>query len=127
MKKTLKILLIILIAFAVLIISAFMMAKVRMSNQVEAFDRSEVDISKVADGIYDGQSETELVKVEVRVTVSDGEIKDIEILKHECGKGRPANAIVNDMIEKNDIEVDTVSGATMSSEVIKDAVRNALR
>lgn len=127
MKKTLKILLIILIAFAVLIISAFMIVKVRMSNQVEAFDRSEVDISKVADGIYDGQSETELVKVEVRVTVSDGEIKDIEILKHECGKGRPANAIVNDMIEKNDIEVDTVSGATMSSEVIKDAVRNALR
>ena len=34
---------------------------------------------------------------------------------------------VNDMIEKNDIEVDAVSGATMSSEVIKAAVRDALR
>ena len=52
---------------------------------------------------------------------------DIEILKHECGKVRPANEIVNDMIEKNDIEVDAVSGATMSSEVIKAAVRDALR
>ena len=54
-------------------------------------------------------------------------IRDIEILKHECGKGRRANEIVNDMIEKNDIEVDAVSGATMSSEVIKAAVRDALR
>ena len=31
------------------------------------------------------------------------------------------------MIEKDDVEVDAVSGATFSSEVIKDAVRNALR
>ncbi|MCR4865338.1 MAG: FMN-binding protein, partial [Lachnospiraceae bacterium] len=46
---------------------------------------------------------------------------------HECGKGKIANVIVEDMIEKDDVEVDAVSGATFSSEVIKDAVRNALR
>lgn len=39
----------------------------------------------------------------------------------------PANAIVDNMVSKNDIEVDAVSGATLSSEVIKDVVRNALR
>ena len=60
------------------------------------------------------------------VTVSSGKIQDIEILKHECGKGLPANEIVNDIIKNNDIEVDAVTGATMSSEVIKDAVRNAV-
>ncbi len=36
-------------------------------------------------------------------------------------------AIVNDMIKDNTVEVDAVSGATMSSEVIKDAARDALR
>lgn len=35
--------------------------------------------------------------------------------------------IVSDMIKDNTVEVDAVSGATMSSEVIKDAVRDALR
>jgi uncharacterized protein with FMN-binding domain len=98
-----------------------------MNNQVKAFDKTPIDISQVADGVYNGHSETDLVKVEVKVTVEAGAVKDIEILKHECGKGRPANVIVNDMVKKNDVEVDGVSGATFSSEVIKDAVRDALR
>ena len=78
-------------------------------------------------GVYNGHSETDLVKVDVRVTVADGRIEDIEILKHECGKGHPADVIVSDMIKDNTVDVDAVSGATMSSEVIKDAVRDALR
>ena len=61
------------------------------------------------------------------MTVSNGDISDIEILRHECGKGKIANVIVEDMVEKDDVEVDAVSGATFSSEVIKDAVRSALR
>ncbi|MCR4788669.1 MAG: FMN-binding protein [Lachnospiraceae bacterium] len=127
MKKQIKTRLIIVIIFASIVISAFAMACIRMSAQVKAFDRSEIDLSQVADGVYNGHSETDLVKVEVTVIVSDGRIRNVEILKHECGKGHPAEAIVKDMIKKNDVEVDAVSGATVSSEVIKDAVRNALR
>ena len=123
MKKKIKYLIIILVFF----ISIFIIEIIRMNNQVKAFDKTPIDISQVADGVYNGHSETDLVKVEVKVTVEAGAIKDIEILKHECGKGRPANVIVNDMVKKNDVEVDGVSGATFSSEVIKDAVRDALR
>ena len=127
MKKAFKALLATVMIFAIIIISAVIIVSNRMIGQVSAFDRSIIDISQVADGVYYGHSETDLVKVEVSVTVSDGMIRDIEILKHECGKGLPANEIVNDMIKINDVEVDAVTGATMSSEVIKDAVRNALR
>ena len=67
------------------------------------------------------------LKVEVRVTVSNGEISDIEILKHECGLGKPAEEMIPTMIQKNDVEVDAITNATYSSEVIKDAIRNALR
>ena len=123
MKKKIKYIIVILVFF----ISIFIIEIIRMNNQVKAFDKTPIDISQVADGVYNGHSETDLVKVEVKVTVEAGAIKDIEILKHECGKGRPANVIVNDMVKKNDVEVDGVSGATFSSEVIKDAVRNALR
>lgn len=127
MKKLFKALLAAVIVFTVIIISAVLIAGFRMSGQVNAFDRSNIDLSQVADGVYNGHSETDLVKAEVQVTVADGTIKDIEILKHECGRGLPANDIINEMIKRNDVEVDAVSGATMSSEVIKDAVRDALR
>ena len=123
MKKKIKY----IIVFLVFIISIFIIEIIRMNNQVKAFDKTPIDISQVADGVYNGHSETDLVKVEVKVTVEAGAIKDIEILKHECGKGRPANVIVDDMVKNNDVEVDGVSGATFSSEVIKDAVRDALR
>ena len=127
MKQALKILLVIPAVLALLIITMCAVIVIRMNSQVKSFDRSEVDVSQVKDGIYEGRSETDMVKVDVRVTVSNGDISDIEIVRHECGKGKIANVIVEDMIEKDDVEVDAVSGATFSSEVIKDAVRNALR
>jgi uncharacterized protein with FMN-binding domain len=127
MKRALKILLVIPAVLALLIITMCAVIVIRMNSQVKSFDRSEVDVSQVKDGIYEGRSETDMVKVDVRVTVSNGDISDIEIVRHECGKGKIANVIVEDMIEKDDVEVDAVSGATFSSEVIKDAVRNALR
>ena len=127
MKRALKIMLVIPAVLALLIITICAVIVIRMNSQVKSFDRSEIDVSQVKDGIYEGRSETDMVKVDVRVTVSNGDISDIEIVKHECGKGKIANVIVEDMIEKDDVEVDAVSGATFSSEVIKDAVRNALR
>lgn len=127
MKKLAKTLLTIVAIVVAFIASTAMVFSIRMNSQVKSFDRSGIDISQVSDGVYNGHSETDLVKVEVKVTVEAGAIKDIEILKHECGKGRPASVIVNDMVKNNDVEVDGVSGATFSSEVIKDAVRDTLR
>ncbi len=127
MKKLFKTVLTIVIIFSLVVIFTVTVVIIRMNNQVKALDKTNIDLSQVADGVYDGHSETDLVKAEVRVTVADGIIQDIEILKHECGKGRPAEVIINDMIKNNDTEVDAVTSATMSSEVIKDAVRNALR
>ena len=127
MKKLFKTLLVTAAIFAFVIISALAILGVRMSGQIKALDRSAIELSRVADGVYNGRCETDLVKAEVRVTVSDGTIQDVEIVRHECGKGHPAEEIVKDMIKKNDVEVDAVTGATLSSEVIKAAVRTALR
>ena len=87
---------------------------------------NKIDIQNVEDGVYLGDAETSLVKVEVEVTVEDHQISDIKIIKHENGKGEPAEAITLDMIENNTSEVDTVTGATMSSKVIMAAVTSAL-
>jgi uncharacterized protein with FMN-binding domain len=89
-------------------------------------DFSSLTMSEVEDGTYTGSEDAGVVKVKVEVTVKNHAITGITILQHDNGKGAPAEAIVNDIIEKNSLEVDAISGATHSSNVIKTAVLNAL-
>lgn len=119
-----------LIAVAIIIVligGLFLSVVCKEYNEVKAIDRSPVSIGDVNDGVYEGSCETALVKVRVKVEVSHGRIENVEILEHQCGKGKPAEVIAKEMADKNDIEVDAVSGATVSSEAIKAAVRDALR
>lgn len=85
-----------------------------------------VDLKNVEDGSYEGIEETALVKVTVVVTVKDHQITDIQLVRHENGKGTSAEAMIPEMIRQNTSEVDGISGATMSSKTIKASVRNAL-
>ena len=86
----------------------------------------EVNLNRIEDGVYRGKSETTLVKVEVEVEVKNHKIIRIDILKHEHGRGEKAEQIIGDMLERNTYNVDTISGATVSSEVIKSGVSDAL-
>lgn len=89
-------------------------------------ENNEIDMSLVQNGIYTGHSELGPVKVDVKVEVENHRLKNIELLRHECGLGHPADLIVEKMVEKNTWDVDAVSGATVSSETIKNAVNKAL-
>ena len=81
---------------------------------------------QVADGTYEGTAETPLVKVTVEVTVQKHALREIRLLRHENGQGAPAEAMLPEMLSRNTSEVDTISGATLSSKAIRAAVRNAL-
>ena len=81
---------------------------------------------QVADGTYEGTAETPLVKVTVEVTVQKHALREIRLLRHENGQGAPAEAMLPEMLSRNTSEVDTVSGATLSSKAIRSAVRDAL-
>ena len=96
----------------------------KMATQLDAV--AAVAPEQVADGTYEGAAETPLVKVAVEVTVQAHKLKDIQLLRHENGQGAPAEAMLPDMLSRNTSEVDTVSGATLSSKAIRAAVRNAL-
>ncbi len=77
------------------------------------------------DGVYVG--EHSFIKAEV--TVKEGEITDIKILRHGGG-GETYEEMVEDLIpliiENQSIEVDAITGATVSSNNLKKAVENAL-
>lgn len=96
--------------------------KEKMANTVI----SDIDLEKIPDGTYVGDYDVSLVYVKVEATVKNGRITDIKLLEHKNGKGEKAEVIVDRIIKAQSLDVDTVSGATNSSIVIKKAIEIAL-
>ena len=125
MKKLIRALLLLLLALALLVLGGMVAMQARRSMaELEAVPV--IPLSAVTDGVYEGMQETPLVKVTVSVTVQNHAIAGIQLLRHENGRGAPAEALLEEMVRGNTSEVGVVSGATMSSKVITAAVRNAL-
>ena len=98
-----------------------------MKKNLAKIENEDIDMETVEDGIFEGHSELAPVKVDVKVLVKNHKLIKVELLRHECGLGHPADVIVDKMVEQNTWDVDAVSGATVSSEIIKNAVNKALR
>ena len=86
-----------------------------------------VDMNRVADGVYQGESDAGLVFAKVEVRVRDHKIEGVKILEHKNGRGGAAEAITDAMAAANRYDVDAVSGATLSSQTIKSAASLALK
>lgn len=84
------------------------------------------DLTILEDGVYAGSFKKGLVSASVELTIQDKKITDFVIIKHRCGKGRPAEAITSRVLEEQSLEVDAISGATASSRVILKAAEAAL-
>ncbi len=83
---------------------------------------------KLEDGIYEGAAVNGPVKVKAVVTVSDQKIANINLVEHRTWKGGAAEGIIpHRIIESQSTKVDAVSGATISSVAIMNAVEVALQ
>lgn len=96
-------------------------------NGLASLKYENVDMARVADGVYQGEADAGLVYVKVEAEVQDHAIRNIRILEHKNGRGGAAEAITGAMIAANRYDVDVVSGATLSSEAIRSAVSVALK
>lgn len=94
--------------------------------QLPTIDIGFVDFSLVEAGSYDGYWDGDMVKARVAVEAEDGYVSSIRIVEHKTGLGEPAEAIVDRVVQRQSLQVDTVSGATYSSRVILRAIENAL-
>lgn len=88
---------------------------------------SNINLSKIKDGIYYGEYKTMLVSAKVKVYVKSGKIMKIDIVEHKHGRGKKGEDIISRVIEYQSLKVDPISGATVSSKVILKAIENALR
>ena len=80
-------------------------------------------------GTYEGKAKGRNGDVMVAVTVSDTAITKVEIKEHKETAGLADPALKNvpeAIVKKNSVEVDGASGATITSNAIKEAVKAAL-
>lgn len=93
---------------------------------VSEIDISNVELSDVSDGTYIGECNVGYIYAKVEVKVENGQIENVTLLEHRTERGKPAEVIVNQIVEKQAVKVDAVSSATNSSKVIMKAVEKAL-
>lgn len=60
------------------------------------------------------------------MVIEDGNIVSINLIEHRNEKGKTAEKILDNIVATQEIDVDAVSGATNSSNVIKKAIEDAL-
>jgi uncharacterized protein with FMN-binding domain len=99
---------------------------------------SEVDFKDLHDGVYTGEykgTKDSLRNVKVQVTVSSGAVSEIKVIggalanekqTAEVRKGQSINDLLDRVIKSQSLQVDVISGATISSRVHLKAVENAL-
>lgn len=82
-----------------------------------------------ADGVYTGTGNGFRGATNVTVTVENGEITDITVNSYSDDQqffSRAESGVIADIIKSQSTDVDAVSGATFSSNGIKEAVADAL-
>ncbi len=115
---------------AVVLITAFVVYMFIEANDdlemLKTINITDVDLSNIDDGDYYGEYKATLVSVKLEVTVSNHQITNIRLIEHDNLKGKPAEAIIDDVINEQSLNVDSIAGATYSSRVILLAIEDAL-
>ena len=97
-------------------------------NHIEEEVAPVLEDASYKDGTYEGSATGYIGKMTVSVTIACGEITEINIV--ETGDDDEylidAKDVIPEIIEKQSLEVDSISGATHSSKGIIKAVGNAL-
>ena len=79
------------------------------------------------DGVYKGRANGYKGPVHVEVTVKEGKISAVKVMKcQDRFARRVVKEIPRRIVEADSTEVDVISGATVTSRAVQKAVRNAL-
>ena len=98
-------------------------------QQAQAAEDNETSASPYADGTYTGEAQGNGGPVKMEVTIANGQITDCTVLsaeKEDTAYFDAAQGVIDEVLDEQTAEVDTVSGATFSSRGILGAVEDAL-
>lgn len=110
----------------VLALGAVVLATEGQRREDRNLEVADVDFSKVPDGEYRGSYEG-WNTFDVLVTVADGRVTDIAIAEDSVN---PATGVTDEIIEQivstQSLDLDAVSGATITTNALRKAVEDAL-
>lgn len=111
-----------------LILILMLVLSMALSGCTNDKEEKAVDTALFVAGTYEGEGQGHAGKIKVAVTVSELKIEKIELLEFSESEFAvdPANKLIDNIIKANSGEIDGVSGATITSGGILEAVRNAL-
>lgn len=103
----------------------------REDREIANLPLDAIDFSNLIDGTYQGEFEGGMFKRranECEVIVSGGQVTDINLVssKDEDQLNGQLEMLYDQVIKSQSLQVDTVSGATISSNAYLQAVENAL-
>ena len=88
---------------------------------------SDISVGTLVDGTYEGEASGGPNSAHVRIKIENHLITSINIISHDAWKGKKAESpIVERILNNQSTNVDAVTGATNSSNVIMNAVQNAV-
>jgi uncharacterized protein with FMN-binding domain len=104
-----------------------MLFRLRAYEQKIADTRfSGIDPGAVRDGVYQGEYDADFIAAKAEVTVREGKLAAIRLLEYRHGRGEAALPLPEEMVRRQRLDVDAITGATNSSIVIRKAVELAL-
>ncbi len=116
------------VVLVLLVVGAVGFYQINQSLQslLEEADVTDIDFQTLSDGVYQGSFGGIPVYASVETHVADGRVETIRLVEHRHGRGWSGEAVIEEILETQSLQVDTVSGATISSLVILKAVERSL-
>lgn len=125
----LKVLLYILGIVAVIIMAGLLSFNMAGRNAGKYVGEFQPMMSQIEDGLYEGEYSTLISKVGAKISfkIKDGELVhfQFEKLYGTIGYGAPQN-IKSGIDQKEDLNFDSISGATVTCNFARAAIKNAL-
>ncbi|MEG0751522.1 MAG: FMN-binding protein [Oscillospiraceae bacterium] len=119
--------LVIFVFICVIVSKTTLEKEIACRRTINAIEIKNVDVSDVPSGVYEGACRSDVASARVLVTVKDGAIARIELVQHDNTRGSAAEILPEIVLTQQNINVDAVTGATLSSKVILKAIERALR
>jgi uncharacterized protein with FMN-binding domain len=86
-----------------------------------------LELKNIKDGIYTGEYTFKLTSAKVEVTIKENRITDIKLVDHKHSNGHSGADIIEAVISSQSLEVDTITGSTISSKAILKAIEEAVK
>ncbi len=116
----------VLYLLTVVVTACVCFALVAVFLRPQPLDIGTVDLHTISDGSYIGVCQNKILFAVVEVEVRDHEITGIEVLEHKASYLEQAKEIAGAVCSKQSLEVDAITGATLTSDTVLKAIENAL-